>query len=210
MRRLPAYLTPGHLVSSHVFAPRSAYLVYGCPSRLPTVTPLPCVMRARVLPSVPPISPCETPAPCETPHRKMCPPTSRSRLLLYEMQTNKVPTPHFRPRRPCSHLRGARSDQDDQSADRAGPSNTGAHEVTARSHFMAPRTHKGIAPRTQGQRDPSASNSAYAIDRRSRCPGRMRTLGADRTIAFILADFVLDELRAAAPPEFVVHVLCFL
>jgi len=35
-------------------------------------------------------------------------------------------------------------------------------------------------------------------------------LGADRTIAFILADFVLDELRAAAPPEFVVHVLCFL
>jgi len=35
-------------------------------------------------------------------------------------------------------------------------------------------------------------------------------LGADRTIAFILADFVLDELRGAAPPEFVVHVLCFL
>jgi hypothetical protein len=30
--------------------------------------------------------------------------------------------PHFRPRRPCSHLRRARSDQDDQPAGRAGAS----------------------------------------------------------------------------------------
>ena len=35
--------------------------------------------------------------------------------------------PHARPRRPCSHLRGARSDQDDQPARQAGQSHAGAH-----------------------------------------------------------------------------------
>ena len=36
--------------------------------------------------------------------------------------------PRFRPRRPCSHLRGARSNQDDQPAAlQARPSHTGAH-----------------------------------------------------------------------------------
>ena len=37
------------------------------------------------------------------------------------------PLPPHR-RRPCSHLRRARSDQDDQPADQAGPSHAGAHD----------------------------------------------------------------------------------
>ena len=36
--------------------------------------------------------------------------------------------PHVRPRRPCSHLRRARSDQDDQPARQAGQSHAGAHD----------------------------------------------------------------------------------
>jgi hypothetical protein len=62
--------------------------------------------------------------------------------------------------------------------------------------------HKGNATRLQVI---PRMQSIVAVGAQVAC-----ALGADRTIAFILADFVLDELRAAAPPEFVVHVLCFL
>ena len=167
--------TPGHLVSSHVFAPMSACLVCGCPARLPSHASAMCDARPRA--SVPPrsrllraccalpacdLSCMRFPAPCETPAQpQRCvarPPTRR-------LRDADERGPHFRPRRPCSHLRGARSDQDDQPADRAGSSNAGAHEVTARSHFRAPRTHKGLAPPGQGATRPHISYPDIPVSR---------------------------------------------
>jgi hypothetical protein len=117
---------PGHLVSSHVFAPMSACLVYGCPARLHSHASAMCDARPRA--SVPPRSrllrgllrsPCACVLSCASlplarhlPQPQRCvarPPTRR-------LRDADERGPHFRPRRLCSHLRKARSDQDDQPA----------------------------------------------------------------------------------------------
>ena len=60
--------------------------------------------------------------PCETPVQPMLGPRPPTTLLPQALRDADERDPHFRPRRPCSHLRRARSDQDDQPAGRAGAS----------------------------------------------------------------------------------------
>ena len=99
-----------------------------------------CSLRClRVLPAASLRSPCTTrhdimpTQRCVGAMAPRPPVTLRARRLRHADKRD----PHFRPRRPCSHLRRARSDQDDQpAADEAGPSHAGAHGCL---HKLSPR-----------------------------------------------------------------------
>jgi len=148
----------------------SACLVCGCPARLPSHASAMCGARPRA--SVPPRSrllrgllrsPClrsllRFPAPCETPSQpQRCvarPPTRR-------LRDADERGPHFRPRRLCSHLRRARSDQDDQPAAGHAGARLPLHPLL-RDLLYRPALHEELRP-GQGNCDPSTPVSRCSV-----------------------------------------------
>ena len=130
-------------------------------ARGPAAPPACTACTLRVLSALPTRSPCRLPAdsmrsPCTTRHDITCPPNDvwarwppdLLRPCAHRLRHADERDPHFRPRRPCSHLRGARSDQDDQpAADETAPSHAGAHDDHRTLAPLEPRATRRTAPR---------------------------------------------------------------